>query len=520
MGLELAKAYVSVHADSAGFDNDMKGIQGKVAAGVGRLNGLVGPAIAAVIGGAGISGMISIAADAVNESQRAQESYARLAAVLRATGGAAGFTTDQLSAYASELQNSSTVGDDEIMESMAILGTFKSVSGDVFKRATAAALDLSAAGFGSVSGATQQLAKALEDPVRGLGALRRVGVSFTAEQEKQIKNYVATNQLAQAQAIILGAVEGQVQGTAAALANTDSGQLKQLENTLGDIKEELGAAVMPLFIKFKELQVTVMRSIVDVVKWIRVLADNSGVTWDLLVTQAKLSVSQIFDFFKNLWEYIPTLFSASVSSMTVVLNGWVSLVANGLKEVLNIFKTAYTAIRDFWLNLFTGGGLSASFDKAVATIGAQVQKSMTKQLKDATNIGKSAAEEFANKTKDVDLFALGDQSKALQLKRDALAAQLAAARAAMDTPQTPETPNTNLKPMNVPMAVAGVLPQIEAGRTGFADLGKKVQDAVFKEQDGNQKKMISLMEAGNKIQEEQLKAIKDSKPAVVEAGLA
>lgn len=515
MGLELARAFVAVHAESSGLGSDFQVIQNQVRTGVSGIGRMVGPALAAVVGGAGISGMISIAQDAVNEATRAQASYARLAAVLRATGHAAGFTTDQLGAYASELQASTTVGDDEILESMAILGTFKSVSGDVFKRATASALDLSATGFGSVASSTTQLAKALEDPVRGLGALRRVGVSFSKTQEEQIKNFVATNQQAKAQALILEAVEGQVKGTAAALAQTDSGKLAQVTNTLGDIKEELGAAVLPLFIKFKELQVLVMQRIVDVVKWVRVLASNSSTTWELLQVQASLSVSRIFDMFMNLWENLPTLAVASFKAIGVGLLGLVEYMALNLRNVLELFKTTFSAIEDFWLNIFTGEGFGESFDKAMNSIGDRLKKNAASQFAKAREVGQDVAQVWKDETQDVDLLAKSERSKILEGDRDKLLDTLMQARAAMDVTAAETLGDKQLDVVPEAETKSG----IEGGRTGFADFGRKIQDALFKDQDKNQKVMIGLMEAGNKIQEEQLKALKNPQPVAVDAGL-
>ena len=88
----------------------------------------------------------------------------------------------------------------------------------VFDRATAAAADLSAAGFGSMDGAAKMLGKALNDPEAGLTALGRAGVTFTDQQKEQIKTLVESGDTLGAQKIILGEVESQVGGTAAASA--------------------------------------------------------------------------------------------------------------------------------------------------------------------------------------------------------------------------------------------------------------------------------------------------------------
>lgn len=507
MGLELAKAYIRIEADQSELKSDL----GSVKKTVGSALGSIGRGLTSVTGllgiGAGIGGLVAIASDSVGEAQRAEESYARLAAVLRATGGAAGYTAEQLSAYASELEAATTTSDDEIMESMAVLGTFKSVAGDVFKRATAAALDLSAVGFGSTESAATMLGKALEDPIRGLTALRRVGVSFNAEQEKQIKHLVATNQLAKAQAQILAVVEGQVKGTAAALADTDSGKLKQLENTLGNIKEELGAAVMPLFIKFKEVQIVVMKSLVDVVKWMQVVAENSGTVWSLIKTQMMASLSGTWDFLKNFFFAIPEMSLAAVKGMWEAFKGFFELMASSLKNLLTLFKVTFQAISDFWLDVFTGEDISESFSEAMSTVGQEIKRGMQDQMKAFGEVGSRIKGVMAKEMEGVDLFAMSDTTKQLQQERDKLAGMLAEARSAMDAKATTSPEQLAA----TPAAAATRQPvQVEIGRVGFAEFGRKLQESMLKDGDKNEKAMISLLEVGNKIQTEQLKVLKDS----------
>lgn len=79
-----------------------------------------------------------------------------------------------------------------------------------------AAQDLAELGFGSIESAAVQLGKALEDPVAGIAALQRVGVSFSASRRGVIKQLVETGRQAEAQRIILDGVERQVVGSGVA----------------------------------------------------------------------------------------------------------------------------------------------------------------------------------------------------------------------------------------------------------------------------------------------------------------
>lgn len=74
------------------------------------------------------------------------------------------------------------------------------------------------------------------------GALKRVGISFTEAQEKVLK-YGTEEERA---AMLSEVITSNVGNMNSELAKTPAGQMAQLSNTLGDIKEELGAALAPV----------------------------------------------------------------------------------------------------------------------------------------------------------------------------------------------------------------------------------------------------------------------------------
>jgi len=172
--------------------------------------------------------------------ERQELAERRLAAVLRATGGAAGLTVKQLQQYAAALQQTTRFGDEAVMEIMAVLATFKSVSGPIFLEATKRVLDLAEVMGTDARSSAIQLGKALEDPKIGLTALRRVGISFTEAQTEMIKKMVEMGEVTQAQTVILKALKEQVGGTAEAMAEGAAGALAQFTNALGDTAEALG----------------------------------------------------------------------------------------------------------------------------------------------------------------------------------------------------------------------------------------------------------------------------------------
>jgi hypothetical protein len=75
--------------------------------------------------------------------------------------------------------------------------------------------------------------------------LRRIGVQLTADQEAQVKGFMAVGNAASAQKVILGELERQIGGVAEAYGATTAGQMTIFQNKIGDIQEAIGAGLLP-----------------------------------------------------------------------------------------------------------------------------------------------------------------------------------------------------------------------------------------------------------------------------------
>lgn len=155
-------------------------------------------------------------------SQDAAAASAQVQAALTSMGSASGKTLEQLQATAEGLRNLTGVDDDEILKSVtANLLTFGAIQGDVFDRAQQSIVDISARLGSDLQSATMMVGKALNDPIKGLGALRKTGIQFTEQQEKQITTMTKAGDVAGAQAIMLAELERQFGGAAKAAADAD-----------------------------------------------------------------------------------------------------------------------------------------------------------------------------------------------------------------------------------------------------------------------------------------------------------
>jgi hypothetical protein len=185
-----------------------------------------------------VTNAVSGSLSAFRESEKAGK---KLDAVLAATGGAAGVSGEEIRKMAGDLQLVTNFEDDATINAAALLATFTQIKGDTFQSAIVAAQDLSAVMGQDLNSSIVQVGKALNDPVRGVTALRKVGVSFSEEQQKQIKQLQTSGDLAGAQAIILAELQNEFGGAARAVADP----FTILGNVIGDIMEMLGGALMP-----------------------------------------------------------------------------------------------------------------------------------------------------------------------------------------------------------------------------------------------------------------------------------
>lgn len=207
-----------------------------------KISPAVAAASAAVVAGVGFA--MKSAFDAATESALVARETER---VIQTTGASAWTTADQIADLSTSVSNL-TGKDDELVQSSAnLLLTFAKVrneigeGNDIFDQAVGLSLDLSVALGTDASSASIQLGKALNDPVKGITALSRAGVSFTAEQKEQIKTLVATGDVLGAQKVILGELKNQFGGAAEA-AKTP---IEALQTKLGNLQESIGTALMP-----------------------------------------------------------------------------------------------------------------------------------------------------------------------------------------------------------------------------------------------------------------------------------
>ncbi|EXJ13242.1 phage tail length tape measure family protein [Imhoffiella purpurea] len=221
-------------------------VVGQLTGSVTKLTAGITAAIAALSGWA----FSKLFGDSVDAAEALERQMGKLRGAITATGGAAGLTAEEIDTMARRLDEAGLGAADAFRDAAAELLTFKSVGRDVFERTLALSQDLADTGFGSVESAAVMMGKALEDPVKGLTALGRVGVTFTDGQRALIGQFVAMGDTAKAQGVILDAVAGQVEGVSSAMGSGLSGAIDLAGKRLTDLKEQLGQGMLPVLTAF------------------------------------------------------------------------------------------------------------------------------------------------------------------------------------------------------------------------------------------------------------------------------
>lgn len=193
---------------------------------------------------AAAAGITAFATASVHKFMESEAAAKQLDQTLKSTKFAAGFNSEQLKTFGNEMKSISVYGGTAINKAMALMATFTSIKGDIFKKAIESAMDLNSALGGDIQGNVIQLGKALNNPITGMTALRRVGVSFTKEQEAAVESLVNAGKLEEAQMVILNELQVEFGGQARAMSQTTQGAYLKMQNAMGGVNKEIGQMIV------------------------------------------------------------------------------------------------------------------------------------------------------------------------------------------------------------------------------------------------------------------------------------
>jgi len=320
-------------------------------------------ASAGFIGGYGITAAVRGAANELSESVRVA---AQTRQALRSTGGQANVTARQIDQLANSLLQKTGVDDEAIKSGENLLLTFTRVrneagkGNDVFNQTTRAALDMSAVLGQDLQSSVLQLGKALNDPVTGMTALRRVGVLLTKDTQEQIKTLVQHGKLLEAQKIILREVTTEFGGQAAAQERAKGG-IDVLRESVRNLSADFLRGLLP---SVRQLIGSLQRSVNE-------FASNKQAQArfrDTVIGVAK-AIGQVIGVIRT----VVGLLGGLKNTLVVLVGAWAGFKAAGIASALAVraaniaaafgVSTAWKAalVSTGWGALAIAAGIAASY---------------------------------------------------------------------------------------------------------------------------------------------------------------
>ena len=270
---------------------------------------------------------------AVESFKQFEVSNVRLQQVLKATGHTAGFSFNELSRLSSIFQNLTGKSDELVRESMAIIATFRNIRDDEFIRAQRAALDLSVALKTDLRGATLQISKALNDPIRGITNLSRVGVLFTNQQRELISQLQNSGRVMEAQRVILEELEQEFGGVAEAAGNTAAMGIERFWNEVEDLSQKLSSELVPELKGLNEILKVVLLSANSAV--------DAFIEWEKRTKAVSYASQLVVEGMLGMVAAFTSLSDVTSTVISFILKGWDSMVSGtavAVQTVIDTFK--------------------------------------------------------------------------------------------------------------------------------------------------------------------------------------
>lgn len=288
-------------------------------------------------------------------------------AVIKSTGGVAGVTAKDVVSLANAFEKQTAIDDQVIQGTENLLLTFTNIGKNVFPQATKAALNMSVALGQDTKSSAIQLGKALNDPINGVTALRRVGVSFTESQLNMIKTLQESGDVMGAQKIILQELEREFGGAADAAGNTLAGKLSLLRDTVSDTFRDITVKALPAITQLVDgLSVAlpvaidvagkVITSLYNVLSplfefaWDKLngpIGELIGMAWDK-ISDGALALADLYDKAKNLASFSWPTIKGPLADVAKALSDLIMAIGSQVwKDAQAVLKPVLEAIGDF-----------------------------------------------------------------------------------------------------------------------------------------------------------------------------
>lgn len=289
------------------------------------------------------SSLKNLAEESLNLAGAQEKAENLMARTLKNTAGMADTTVGELKRYAAEVQSMSIFGDEKVMEAQTALMQMNSVTGDAFRMARSAAVDIASSKGQDLTAVMANLGKALQDPVKGLRMLREYGTD--PAMKAAVEQRLQTEGKEAAQLMILADLQKRFAGSAQEAANTISGAFAQNRNALGDLKEGIGFLIDEIFDIRGSLQ-TSAGWFADWAKTLRERSGEIGFAVRSVWTDIKFGAMQMYAFVAPVINQVASIAEAAVNNLVEFYRAIPKLL-NGEDFQMKFYTPAMTMIEEY-----------------------------------------------------------------------------------------------------------------------------------------------------------------------------
>lgn len=319
--------------------------------------------------------------DVLKESSKrfieAERTEAQLNAVLKSTHEIAGMTRTSILALADSLAKQTTFEKDAIVGAENLLLTFTNIGKNIFPQATETVLNMATALGEDLKSASIQLGKALQDPILGVTALRRVGVNFNQTQTDMIKGLVNSGQTLKAQQMILKELNTEFGGSARAVRDTFGGSVAAAKNswiefqeTLGSYEAKVGRPIAESFITMTNGMTDFLKS-AEGMKDIEAVASGAAQAFTIIKLVAQSLIDVVGKSLKSILDNVGTALGTvggkgkETATAFSILNSVVYMLEIGFTIIAKVINLVITVIADLVKDITTTVDLLGKFATAM-----------------------------------------------------------------------------------------------------------------------------------------------------------
>ena len=470
MGLELAKAYVTVQADQTRLKPSLDATQGTILDALGGISGKIAGLISSGLmagfgvlaaGGAGVGALLT---KGIIDSAAVEQTTISLETMLGSAEKAKSLM-QQMTSFAAKtpFEMPGITGTSKVllafgMQQQEIMPTLKML-GDV---AAGTGKDLQELGviYGQVKAAGRLMGGDMLQLVNAgipiIGTLaKQFGVAEGEIKKMSEHGKISFADVEKAFQTMSG--EG---GLFFNMMERQSGTMAGMWSTLQDAVSMFAQkAVAPLLPLVKESLGAMIGYLEQAGEWVGILAQDWSATWDLMKQGAVVALSTIWDYTLDFVRNLPTMLAQPFANLVTFIDSMIRNIGQGVPEAMvQAYEDMMVAQLDAYSNM--DFGISEKTQERIDRFKQMAADMASKRVVESTpevgaSIGKAAAETM--KENIPDLF----------------------------------------------------------GFNSIEDLGRKSQDIALKrDKDSAQSRMVQIAELGIKKQDEMIAAIKANKPAV------